>query len=327
MYSLKNIRVLSGLALLLSLTLSFNTLAGDDKKDDDKKKEEGYRGKAVLWQEPIDITTRDLYWGPGGEAMKPDLRSITFIKEEKGGYSTKYRVRDGSGRVWVAKLSKESQPETVANRLMWAVGYVTEISYLVPRVFIPGKGEFENVRFEARPDHIKRVGDWGWDDNPFIGTREFQGLKVMMILLNNWDIKDSNNTVLYLRNAETGRNELRFIVSDLGATFGKTGSFVTRSRNKPEDFVDAEFIDEIKGEMVDFHYSGKRKGVFRDITIDQARWIGDWLARLSDRQIKEAFRAANYSPDEVEMLASTLRARITELTTLPERPEVVGRQK
>ena len=36
-------------------------------------------------------------------------------------------------------------------------------------------------------------------------------------------------------------NELRYVISDLGATFGKTGTLpliwrFTRSRNKPEDY-------------------------------------------------------------------------------------------
>jgi hypothetical protein len=302
------------LSIILALSLSSYALA--DKKDKNDKKPA--RGTPVLWREPVDITSRNLYWGPGGEAMKPDLRRITFIKEEKGGYSTKYRVRDAGGREWVAKIGKEAQSETAATRLMWAVGYQTEITYLVPAVYIPSKGEFRNVRFEARPKQIKRLDEWEWDNNAFVGTREFQGLKVMMILLNNWDIKDTNNKVLAVRNESTGRDELRYIISDLGATFGKTGSFITRSRNKPEDFVEAEFIDELKGNYVDFHYSGKRKGVFRDITISQARWIGRWLSRLSNQQIRDAFRAANYSPDDVSMLAEGVRARITELITLPQ---------
>ena len=74
--------------------------------------------------------------------MRPDLRRITFIKEEKGGYSKKYRVRDGSGREWVAKIGKEAQSETSAVRLLWGMGYVTEVNYLVPRITIPGKGTF-----------------------------------------------------------------------------------------------------------------------------------------------------------------------------------------
>ncbi|HVG19693.1 MAG TPA: hypothetical protein VNI02_11625 [Blastocatellia bacterium] len=304
-------RAFISLSIILVFSLSSYALA-------DKKDEKAVRGTPVLWREPVNIASRNLYWGPGGEAMKPDLRRITFIKEEKGGYSTKYRVRDGSGREWVAKVGKEAQSEIAATRLMWAVGYQTEISYLVPRVYIPNKGEFTNVRFEARPKQIKRLDEWEWDDNPFVGSREFQGLKVMMVLLNNWDIKDENNKVLAVRNESTGANELRFIISDLGATFGKTGSFITRSRNKPEDFVEAKFIDELKGNYVDFHYSGKRKGVFRDITISQARWMGRWLSRLSDQQIRDAFRAANYSPEDVVMLAEGVRARITELITLPQ---------
>ena len=288
--------------------LSISSVSFADKKD--KKRS---RGTPVLWREPVDIQSRNLYWGSGGEAMKPDLRKLAFIKEEKGGYSTKYRVRDGSGREWVAKVGKEAQSETAATRLLWGVGYHTEITYLVPRVYIPTKGEFINVRFEARPKHIKRLDEWEWDDNPFVGTRELQGLKVMMILLNNWDIKDSNNKVL------AAGNELRYIISDLGATLGKTGNFITRSRNKPEDFVEAEFIDELKGNYVDFHYSGKRKGVFRDITINQARWIGRWLSRLSDQQIRDAFRAANYDSEDVHLLAEGVRARITELITLPQK--------
>jgi hypothetical protein len=139
----------------------------------------------------------------------------------------------------------------------------------------------------------------------------------MMVLINNWDIKDSNNRVLFARNPRTGRNELRYIVSDLGATFGKTGSFLTRSRNKPDDYVKAEFIDELKGRYVDFHYSGKRKSVFRNITVDEARWMGEWLSRLSASQIKDAFRAARYSPEDVELMAEALQIRIAELRSLP----------
>ncbi len=282
---------------------------------DDKKHKP--TGTPILWQEPTDLTSRDLFWGTGGEAMKPDLSHVTFIKDQKGGHSKKYRVRDGAGREWVAKIGAEAQPETVATRLLWGVGYFTEITYLVPSVTIEGKGTFENVRFEARPKNVKRLDEWGWEDNPFVGTPEFQGLKVMMLLLNNWDIKDINNKILFMRNEATGANELQYIISDLGATFGKTGSLLTRSRNNPEDFIEAKFIDELKGEYVDFHYSGKRKDVFRDITREQARWAGKLLSQLTRQQIEDAFRAANYSPEEIQDLADALRGRISELTTIP----------
>ena len=307
-----NAHKIVSVSLILLCAAAIQTSA----KDSDKKNR-NYKGTPVMWAEPADIASRNLYYGPGGKAMMPDLSRVTFIEEEKGGYSTKYRVRDGRGRVWVAKLGKEAQTDTVANRLLWAVGYHTEISYLVPRVNIRGKGTFEQVRFEARPSNVKRTGEWKWDENPFVGSRPLQGLKVMMVLINNWDIKDSNNRVLFARNPRTGRNEMRYIISDLGATFGKTGSFLTRSRNKPEDYVKAEFIDELKGRYVDFHYSGKRKSVFRNITVDEARWMGEWLSRLSASQIKDAFRAAHYSPEEIELMAEALQIRIAELRSLP----------
>ena len=302
----------------LSLVL-FLSLSTYGFQDHSKHKKAIPSGPPILWQEPADIASRDLFWGSGGEAMKPDLSRVTFIKEETGGFSKKYRVSDGAGHVWVAKLSKEAQPEIASTRIVWALGYNTELCYLVPKVTIEGKGTFENVRFEARSEDVKRLDEWKWDSNPFIGTREFQGLKVLMILLENWDIKDENNKILFVKNNETGKGEMRYIISDLGATFGKTGNFVTRTRNKPEDFVKAKFINEVKGSRVDFRYSGKRQNIFNDITIEQARWIGDLLGRLSDQQIADAFRAANYAPDQIQMLTEAMKTRITELTTLPMR--------
>src|SRR5262249_59081805 len=78
----------------------------------------------MLWQEPSDIATRNLLLGPGGEEMQPDLSSVTFIEKQKGGHSTKYRVRDAQGRVWVAKVGKDAQSELDPSRLLWACGCV-----------------------------------------------------------------------------------------------------------------------------------------------------------------------------------------------------------
>lgn len=306
------------MVLLTILTLGLSVHAADDKSQHKKDQNVNVDGTPVLWREPADIASLNLLLGPGGEEMKPDLSKITFISEEKGGWSKKYRVRDGSGREWVAKIGVEAQPETAATRLLWAIGYTTDITYLAPSVTIEGLGVFTNVRFEARDKSIKRLGEWKWDHNPFIGTMELQGLKTMMVLIGNWDLKDSNNRILRVLNEQTGDEELRYIVSDLGATFGKTGWIITRSRNEPADFAGAKFVDAVNGNRVDFHYSGKRKEVVHDITVDQARWIGQLLSRLSDEQIRDAFRAANYRSEEVETLARAVRTRINELIALPE---------
>jgi hypothetical protein len=320
-------------ALLFVLSLLTPVLATEDKKE----KRPTPAGTPVLWRAPDDLRARDLYLGPGGEAMRPDLRRVTFVKEETGGYSKKYRVRDAQGRVWVAKVGSEAQSETAAVRLVWAVGYMTEINYLAPCVAIegappPGKGVetcagggFANVRFEARPEGVNRLDEWKWSENPFVNTKELKGLVVMMALLNNWDIKDTNNKVLYVPGAGGRDGELRYIVSDLGATFGRVKLDVPglwrirRNRNDPDDYAKDELLEDVKGGQVYLFYKGKRQDLFDDIRVDEARWIAGLLSELSERQIEDAFRAANYTPAEVRTLTESVRARIGELTTIPAR--------
>jgi hypothetical protein len=307
-------------AVVALLVLSIPSFPQQQARQDKEKIDP--QGTPVLWRDPGDIATRDLFHGPGGEAMKPDLRRVTFIKQETGGYSTKYRVRDGSDREWVAKVGKEAQSETAAVRLLWAIGYMTEINYLVPRLHIEGKGTFENVRLEARPEHIKRLDEWKWKDNPFSGTKELRALIIMMAFLNNWDIKDTNNKVLLVPNLKTGQNRLHYIVSDLGATFGKVKVDapviwrIKRNRNDPADFADDPFLEDVTDGRVFLFYKGKSQRLFDDLRVEEASWLGGLLARLTDEQISDAFRAANYSPAEVSLMTRAVRARANELANI-----------
>ncbi|HEX7297013.1 MAG TPA: hypothetical protein VF251_14760 [Pyrinomonadaceae bacterium] len=308
------LRLKSSALLYCSVLLLLIVSATATAQEDTKKKSKVPQGTPVMWRDPGDVSSRNLLIGAGGEQMKPDLSKVTFIEEKTGGWSTKYRVSDGAGNIWIAKLSKEAQPDTSAARLLWALGYETEIAHLVPRLTIIGKGTFENVRLEARPKTIDRAGNWMWEDNPFKGKPEFQGLKILMVMINNWDMKDDNNEILATRGTTTG--DLRYIISDLGATFGKTGGIISRSRNKPEDYVKAKFINKVNGNVIDFNYGGKMKQVFENITVADARWLSNLLGRLSDEQIKDAFRAANYSASDVDALARAFRQRINDLAAV-----------
>jgi len=289
-------------------------------KHKNKKDKSGLpEGIPVLWRAPRDIHQRDLYWGPGGQAAQPDLSHVTLIKKEKGGYSTKYRVRDGSGREWVVKLGKEAKGETAASRLMWATGYFADANYLVPKVQVAGIDKpLENVRFSLRPKDVKRVDGWKWKQNPFVGSREYQGLKVMMALMNNWDIKDTNNKVAVVHNKKIADHELRYFVSDLGGSFGKVSHipriiYFKPDRNNPKAYAQTRLVNGVKDGRVDFHYRLKRKDIFKDVSVDDVRWMSGWLSQLSDRQLQDAFRAANYKPDEVRIMTQAVRRRIGEL--------------
>jgi hypothetical protein len=282
----------------------------------DKSEKQMPQGKAVMW-EKIDISQRDLFYGPGGKEMMPDLSSITFIKEDTNGHNKKYRIKDGAGHIWVAKLGREAQPETAAVRLMWGLGYKTEVNYLVPTLTIPGKGTFTNVRLEARPEEIDRLDEWKWKDNPFLGTNEFQGLKMMMVFFTNWDILDLQNKIL-AADGPDGSKELHYIISDLGSTFGKLGNNnmfmiyrLGRKTNNPEKYSEASFIDRVENGRIDLAYKGKNRDLFNDITVEQGRWLADLLLQLSDQQIDDAFRAANYSEEDRKLLVEAVKNRIT----------------
>ena len=123
---------------VLALVVALCAAPGASAAEKKSKKKSLPRGARVLWRGHDAVEKLDLLAGPGGKAMRPDLRRVRVLKEETGGFSPKYRVRDASGRVWVAKLGSEAQSETAATRLVWAAGYMTEVNYLAPCVRLPG---------------------------------------------------------------------------------------------------------------------------------------------------------------------------------------------
>ena len=267
-------------------------------------------GTPVLWQ-AVPIAERDLYWGPGGREMFPVMEEITFVGRQTGGNNLKFRLKEKSGREWIVKAADESQPEVAATRLLWAIGYPTEVDYIVPKVAVAKWGNFKNVRFEARPEGVKRGSRWSWDDNPFKQSNEFAGLRIMMAMLNNWDLKDENTVIL-----EKDGN-LFYAVSDLGSSFGKLAKHSEtrsgRSVNKPADYAGSSFIKSVDGNVIHFNYTAARADLMRGINVEHGRWLADLLLQLSDKQIQDAFRAANYEPGEVATLAASFKTRIAEL--------------
>jgi len=81
-----------------------------------------------------------------------------------------------------------------------------------------------------------------------------------------------------------------------------------------------EFLEKVKGDRVVLHYGGKNRGLLKNISVADAEWIAGLLSQLSDNQIKDAFRAANYTPSQVNVLAQTVRYRSNELAGL--RPNI-----
>jgi len=214
---------------------------------------------AGLWQDRGDITSLNLLYGPGGKEHQPSGK-FTFVKEDKQGGSPKFEVVDEQGVRWKAKLGTEAQSETAATRLVWAAGYFTDEDYYVPelrvekmptlsrgREFVSADGVVRAVRLERGIKGQKKSGNWSWFKNPFLGTKELSGLKIMMALINNWDLKEVNNDIYEYKGEGS-----RYVVADLGASFGETGNQVTRSKSNQHDYSDSKFIQKVTPEHVDF---------------------------------------------------------------------------
>jgi hypothetical protein len=230
----------------------------------------------------------------------------------------------------------------VASRLVWGVGYFANEDYFMPvlhvqnlprlhrgKNMVAADGTVHNVRLKRHLKDEKKIGPWSWAKNPFAGTQEWYGLRVLMAVMNNWDLKDNNNSV-YLTRSEPP--EERYVVSDLGASFGTTG-LNWMLKGNPAAYCGSKWIKTISGEFVDFNVPSppamnyyidfpeltlrlKLLWLGRRIPRTDARWMGHQLARLSPEQIRDAFRAGGYSPQEVEQLSSVLEHRIAELAKL-----------
>jgi len=303
-----------------------------EKQKGEKKKDSGAKeGRPVLWEDPTDIESRDLANGPGGAGGAPEPNGkFTFIERSKGGTSEKIHVDDDKGRKWTVKFGPESRPETSASRIVWAAGYHVDQDYFVKRTHIEGRGGFDvwDVRFERRDDGFKEEDLlWPWEANPFNGTRELDGLKVLMALLNNWDLKTVNNKVARPNKKSGGdRDERIYYVADLGGTLGATGSPFSKlpffgnapagSKGDPNGFSDQPFIDGVKDGKVIFHYKGKDPKALQGVTVENARWMGNLLGRLSDRQLSDAFRSGGFADSEVLVYVRAVRDRINQLKNL-----------
>jgi hypothetical protein len=276
-----------------------------------------------LWQDPIDLETRDLRIGPTAGAPKPEPPTFTFIKADRGGHSPGYNLRDSNGVAWSVKLGSEAQTEVVVSRILWAIGYHQVPTYYVTQ-WTMDKGPDGNPgpgRFRPELPNAKVAGEWAWQENPFADTREFRGLIVANLIVNNWDWKASNNRIYDIVNSD-GTRVRRYVVRDLGASLGKSdappltrvlGARVAQgNRNDLEDFERQGFIRSVSGNRVEFDYNGLYQAIVDTVTPDDVVWTCRLLARLSDEQWNAAFTAGGYSPDQAARFRAKLKSKIAE---------------
>jgi hypothetical protein len=301
--------------------------------------------QAVIWRDPGDESRLDLAAGPGGRDGRP-MPPFTFLEEHSTGSQPCVSVRDGRGSVWRVKWGHEVNAEALATRLAWAAGYFVETTYYVAEgrlqgaadlqraaVCVDEDGRFRDARFELDEPNVEKHFDehsWAWHDNPFVGTRELNGLKIVMMWLSNWDAKDvrdvarGSNTAIFEYTLPSGLREARYLIIDWGGAFGRWGStVVSRGRWDCHAFaVETEsFVTGVEGEYLRFGYTGQRTSDIADeIRVSDAEWLLDKVHRLTQAQIAEAVRASGGTEEEAVIFAGALRARLDRLREATRRP-------
>jgi hypothetical protein len=288
----------------------------------------------ILWKEPHAMSIEDWRWGPGGAdtAPRPPFR---FVKENLGGTNPKINVSDAAGRTWVVKFGGEVHSDAFAARFLYATGYAAAPTYFIrsgeienvhglkrAKPFVTKDGRFRNARFKLRQ---RKKATWSWVENPFEGSHELGGLKILVMLLSNWDTKDardgegSNNGVferLYPDNVPSW-----FAVTDWGASLGKSGGFFTRDRWNWRGYRDQTpgFARLLPDGSIKWGFRGKRHmDITSGVGAEEVRWLLPYLSRISDEELIAGLAASGASAHDAHEFAYSIRQRVLELAHIAE---------
>jgi hypothetical protein len=273
------------------------------------------RTMSQFWKDPTDLEQRDLLLGAGGSKNAPDPNDLyTFIEAKEVGTQPGYDVTDSKGREWSTKLGRESRTEVVVSRLVWAIGYHQPSVYYVPQWTLVKDGKrIAQTGARFRLDNTKKLAEWSWRKNPFLHTRELTGLWVLMVMVNNSDLKSQQNAIYQMKGDAPGPR-VQYMVKDLGAAFGTTGWPVGGTKADPDGFEAEPFVDSVEANRVHFAYRGSflEPQVQRSATPDDVKWTSRLLARLTPKQWSDAFKAGGFSDEEAPRYISRLRQKIAE---------------
>jgi len=335
-----NLRKMAPLvAVIVALGFVSSATAQKDKSSKEEKaaKAPPKPGKPIIWADPGAIEGLDLAAGVGGNKNAPKP-PFTFLEESTSGTNPKVRVTDANGAEWTAKFGTEVNAETFATRIAWAAGYFVEPAYFVPsgkieklgaldraKKFIQPDGSFADARFERRREKgVKKLDEelsWSWIQNPFLGSKELNGLKVIMMLVSNWDNKDvrdvkrGSNTAIFQTPTEGGLED-RYMITDWGGSMGKWGGYISREKWDCKGFQGQtkDFVKGVSGDEIEFGYSGQHSSTFKGgIRTSDVKWLMQYLGRVTDAQLRAGLQASGATGEEVECFTQSLRDRINQL--------------
>ena len=290
-----------------------------------------------IWHEVDTEEANELRYGPGGAAYLPEP-PFEFVEELLTGSHPSVSIRDRKHRLWRVKWGAEAKPEAFCVRFAMACGYFAEVTHYVPRGRIEGvdaltrarpmvgeDGSFTDARFELEDRSVRMLFEehsWAWNDNPFVGTRQLDGLKIVVMLLSNWDSKDrrdvarGSNTAIFEYPISRFSTEARYLITDWGGAMGRWGStVVSRGRWDAEGFEAQTpgFVAAVHDGVVDFGYQGQRSEIGRGIPVAHVRWFYRKVRRITESALRDGLVSSGGNGEESARFARALMTRIEAL--------------
>src|SRR5262249_23115750 len=202
---------------------------------------------------------------------------------------------------------------------------------------ISDDGSFENARFQLRKTSPKYLEgySWAWTNNPFSGTRELQGLKILVLLVSNWDTKDGrdaverkggrlgNTNLAIFEDNSSGKPRYFYTDVDWGASLGKWGGTFSWNKWDCKGFAEQtpDFVKGVENGELKWGFKGKhRKDMTNGISVEDVRWLLQYLGKISDSQLQRGLEASGATQDETECFTRALRQRIEQLQQATNEP-------
>ena len=288
----------------------------------------------TIWRDPGQIERVDFAAAAGGVTIAPKA-PFHYQGEPSGGASAKILVTDSAGLEWRVKAGPEARADSFCTRFAAALGYFSEVTWFRaeagvegfdarrrPRI-IDSRGRATWVSFELREPNTRFAPEgWTWTESPFAGTPELNGLKILVMLLSNWDNKDArdarrgSNVGVWDRE-EDGRRVRAYFVNDWGQSMG---GWKTRWGNgtawdcRTYSSESANFASLGADSRVRFGYRGQHTADFSSgITRDDVRWFMKYAGRITDAQINTGLLVSGASKEEQTCFSAALRKRLEQL--------------
>lgn len=159
------------------------------------------------------------------------------------------------------------------------------------------------------------LGPWDFGQLGHERLRELRGLALLAAWLGWYDSRFENTRLKIVE--ANGRRELLHYLSDVGGGLGRGAGFYSGRGELPNEFewtFTRAPITRGKGRMTTpFCITGFKPiadtPAFREMTIDDARWMARMIGELTEKQIVEALVASGLDSAQVKLYAEKLLSR------------------